>query len=87
MRNVQILGHHHSMWFISAYCSSCKTHYLLAATVDKEKTAITSDLMESEIARFRKSHGPTADDILDMHNFLKTFQGNFAQLFGREFVS
>jgi ribosomal protein L44E len=85
--NVQILGHHHGLWFISTYCSSCQTHYLLAATVNKEKTDITSDLMESELARFRRSHAPTADDILDMHSFLKTFQGDFTQLFGRECVS
>ena len=86
-RNVQIMGHHHGMWFISAYCPSCQTHYLLAAIVNKENTNISSDLKESEFARFKKSHAPTADDVLDMHCFLKTFQGDFAQLFGREFVS
>jgi hypothetical protein len=86
-RNVQILGHHHGLWFISAYCSSCHTHYLLVATVNEQKTDIVTDLTESEFDRFKKSFAPTADDILDMHGFLKTFQGDFAQLFGRERVS
>jgi ribosomal protein L44E len=86
-RNVQIIGHHHDLWFISAYCSSCRTHYLLAATISREKAEISSDLTEAEFIRFNKYHAPTADDILDMHSFLKKFDGNFTQLFGRERVS
>ena len=86
-RNVQVIGHHHGLWFISAYCSSCRTHYLLAATVSGEKAEMVSDLTEAEFARFNNSRAPTADDILDMHGFLKKFNGDFAQLFGRERVS
>jgi ribosomal protein L44E len=85
--NVQIIGQHHGLWFIRAYCSSCHTHYLLAATVNQQKSNSVTDLSESELARFQKSYTPTVDDILDMHSFLKTFKGNFAQLFGRERVS
>ncbi len=86
-RNVRIIGRHRSLWFISAYCSSCHTHYLLAATVSREKAEIVSDLTEAELARFKKPRTPTADDILDMHNFLKKFDGDFTRLFGRERVS
>jgi ribosomal protein L44E len=86
-RNVQVIGHHHGLWFISAYCSSCRTHYLLAATVNREKAEIVSDLTETEFVRFKKSRAPTADDILDMHSFLKQFDGDFTRLFGRERVS
>ena len=86
-RNVQVIGHHHDLRFISAYCSSCRTHYLLAATVSREKAEIVSDLTEAEFARFNKSRAPTADNMLDMHSFLKQFDGDFTQLFGRERVS
>jgi ribosomal protein L44E len=86
-RDVQVIGHNHGLWFISAYCSSCRTHYLLAVTVSRDKAEIVSDLTEAEFARFSQSRAPTADDILDMHGFLKKFNGDFAQLFGRERVS
>ncbi len=84
--NVKVIGHHLGLWFISAYCSSCHSHSLLAVTVGKEKAQIYTDLTEAELARFKKSGVPTSDDILDMHNFLKEFNGDFTQLFGRERV-
>jgi ribosomal protein L44E len=84
--NVRILGHHLGVWFLSAYCPSCHNQYLLAVTVDKEKAEIITDLTEAEFTRFKKCGVPTADDMLDMHSFLKKFNGNFAELFGRERV-
>ena len=86
-RNIQVIGQQHGMWFLSVYCSSCHTHYLLAATVSHEKAKVVSDLTEAEFIRFNKSRAPTADDILDMHNFLKKFNGDFTHLFRRERVS
>jgi hypothetical protein len=86
-RNVRILGHHHGLWFLSAYCPSCHTQYLLAAEVTPEKARIITDLSEAEIRQFQNAGALTSDDVLDMHGFLKKFDGNFAQLFGRERVS
>ncbi len=84
--NVRILSRHLGLWFISAYCPSCHNQYLLAVTVDKVKAEIVTDLTEVEIGRFKKSGVPTADDMLDMHSFLKKFNGDFTELFGRERV-
>jgi len=84
--NVRILGRHLGLWFISAYCPSCHNRYLLAVTVDKVKAEIVTDLTEAEYIRFKKYGVLTADDMLDMHSFLKKFNGNFAELFGRERV-
>lgn len=83
---MQVIGHHHGLWFISAYCSSCHNHYLLAVTVGKEKAETVTDLTEVELAKFKKSGVPTSNNILDMHCFLKLFGGDFTQLFGRERV-
>ena len=85
-RNVHIIGRHHKLWFIHAYCASCQTEYLLAETVTSEQAEIISDLTETELARFKNTRAPTADDILDMHSFLKNFEGDFTRLFGRERV-
>jgi len=85
--NVRILGHHHKLWFIRVYCPSCHTQYLLAAEVSSEDAKIVTDLTQTEIRQFKNARALTADDILDMHDFLQKFDGNFAQLFGRERVS
>jgi hypothetical protein len=84
--NVQVIGHNYGLWFISAYCSSCHNHYLLAVTIGKEMAEICTDLTEAELAKFKKSGMLTSDDILDMHCFLRQFSGDFTQLFGRERV-
>jgi hypothetical protein len=86
-RNIRILGHHHGLWFLRAYCPSCHTQYLLAAEVTPEKAPVVTDLTQTEISHFRNSRALTADDVLDMHGFLKKFNGDFAHLFGRERVS
>jgi hypothetical protein len=84
--NVQVIGHFHGLWFVSAYCSLCHNQYLLALTIGKEKAEACTDLKEAELAKFNKFGVPTSDDIIDMHCFLKQFSGDFAQLFGRERV-
>jgi len=86
--NVTILGHDRDLYFIKAYCATCRTQFLIAASVTAEKTTvILSDLSSDEATRFKKSPPPSADDVLDMHGFLKTFSGDFLRLFGRERVS
>ena len=42
--------------------------------------AIT-DLTEVELDKFEGVDGVGADDVLDMHSFLKDFDGNFPRLF------
>ncbi|MDP2919106.1 MAG: hypothetical protein Q8O43_02665 [Dehalococcoidia bacterium] len=85
--NVKILGHHHGLYFLNAYCPSCHTQYLLAASVTREKAELVTDLTENELTRFKNSCALTADDVLEMHAFLKKFNGDFTHLFGREYVS
>jgi len=79
---VDVLGHHDEMWFFRTRCTSCNTQCLVAAiiTEDQEPEIIT-DLSMAEFEKFGEQDMPTSDDLLDMHNFLSTFDGNFAQLF------
>jgi len=84
--NVRVLGHTNGLWYVNAYCVSCQSQFVIAATLTGEKVSLTSDLTEIENIRFANQVTPTADDILDMHGFLKQFNGNFGSLFGREKV-
>lgn len=44
---------------------------------------LVTDLTEAELDRFKNMGMPTADEILGTHNFLKDFNGDFAQLFNQ----
>ena len=42
-----------------------------------------ADLTEAELDKFRNEKELTAEDTLDMYNFLKYFKENFSQLFSQ----
>jgi len=85
--NIDILGHEKDLWFLQITCTKCQSRSLVAAVVkDKKGAEIITDLSKSEIARFKKKAPVTADDMLDMHNYLKKFNGNFARIFRKKIV-
>jgi hypothetical protein len=80
--NIRIIDNQGELWFLNAYCSSCGTKGLIVAVVeDGRATEVITDLTEADFDKF--SHGEIVgvDDVLDMHNFLKEFDGDFAELF------
>jgi hypothetical protein len=46
--------------------------------------AVVTDLTAAEQRLFRHISTPTADKLLEMHDFLKEFNGDFTSLFGEE---
>ena len=83
--NIKVLDNEDGVWFLSLVCTSCGTRGLIAAVVG-EGTAIdtASDLSEAEYERFADSELVGVDDVLDMHCFLKNFNGDFTSLFSNE---
>ena len=80
--SVKVLGHQEDLWFLSVSCSACQTQCLVAAVVKESKTPkVITDLAEAELDKFKKMDKLTADEVLDMHSFLKGFDGDFSQLF------
>jgi hypothetical protein len=83
--NVKILGHQEDLWFLSVFCPACYTQCLVAAVVKEGRAIkITTDLTETELDKFRKMDKLSGDEVLDMHNFLKSFDGDFSKIFGRK---
>ena len=79
--NINVLGHQEDLWFVNAICPACQTRCLVAAVIKEEKIPqLITDLTEAEIDRFRNAGKLTADEVLDMHNFLNDFDGDFSQL-------
>jgi hypothetical protein len=82
-QDIQILGCHQHLYFIQASCSACHTRYQITAVLKfGPNQEVTSDLTTTEMAEFQNSGSPNADDVLDMHSYLKHFDGDFAALFG-----
>ena len=82
--NIDVLGHREDLWFLRVHCSACHTQCLVAAVVKEGRMpeAVT-DLTETELDEFRDG-AIEVDDALNMHNFLRDFDGNFSRLFGQE---
>ena len=80
--DINILGHHQELWFLGAFCPACHTWCLVAAVVKRDKVPeLVTDLTEVELSKFENGDVITVDEVLDMHNFLKNFNGNASQLF------
>lgn len=83
--NIKILDQEDGLWVLSVYCSSCGTQGLIAAVVQEGNiTEVITDLTEAEHERFDDSEVVGVDDVLEMHNFLKEFDGDFANLFSEK---
>ncbi|HEY32202.1 MAG TPA: hypothetical protein G4O10_03745 [Dehalococcoidia bacterium] len=80
--DIEVIGHHDELWFMSVFCMACHAHYLVAANVDEETAGeVVTDLSVAELEKFRDADGLKADEVLDMHDFLKEFDGDFSRLF------
>lgn len=85
LTNINILGHRDDLWFLSVSCPSCHSQGLVAAVIKEGKVPeIVTDLTKEEHAKFSQIDAVGSDDVLDMHNFLKKFEGDFSRLFSGE---
>jgi len=82
--NVKVLGHQEDLWFLSVFCPACQTQCLVAAVIKEGKVPkITTDLSEAELGKFKRMDKLTSNEVLDMHSFLKDFDGDFSRLFNQ----
>ncbi len=63
--NVEVLGNSEEMWVLQAICSSCHIQSLVVAIMQK----------------VNNTNVVSADDLLNMHEFLRGFSGDFSSLF------
>ena len=82
--NVDIISHEEDLWFLRVICPACQTQCLVTAVIREGGTPqVITDLTETELDGFRDVGVLTADEVLDVHNFLKEFDGDFSRLFER----
>ena len=80
--HIDIIENREELWFLKVFCSSCNMKCLVTAIIkEDEKMEVITDLTEAELDKFRDMDEVGADDMLDVHNFLKDFDGDFPRLF------
>ncbi len=79
------------LWVLSVRCSHCDTQAYVAAVVDSESmdvdqigTMESTDVETEDVLDEADVDEPVSvDDVLDLHLFLESFDGDFARLFSR----
>jgi hypothetical protein len=80
--NVKVLGHQDDLWFVTVSCSSCNSKGIVAAVIkEDEPLEVITELTEAERNSFSAASLVDSDDVLDIHTFLKDFDGDFSSLF------
>jgi hypothetical protein len=80
--SVTVLGHQDDLWFLMVVCRGCSSHGLVAALLKENTPAVVTDLTDDDRIRFQQAPTVSADDVLEVHEFLREFDGDFASLFG-----
>ena len=80
--HMDIIERNDELWFVRVVCSSCHSGCMVAAIIREDrKPELVNDLTEEEMERFKNSEYIGEDDLLDMHDFLKNFDGDFPRVF------
>jgi hypothetical protein len=84
--HVRVAARHQHLWVVSVRCGRCRNQQVFwIALKDAQEQSILRDLTREEEEQFASLPPVTGDDVLDMHEFLRGFNGNFRGLFvGRE---
>jgi len=78
--NVHVVDHRGEIWVMVVKCSHCGTKGLVFAMIKEEEPEVVADLTSQEWARFREMPEINTDDVLDVHEFLRDFDGDFVSL-------
>jgi hypothetical protein len=90
IEDLRVVGRNGNLWVLAVRCPQCDSQAFVAAVVGEyedgttiEATAI--DLTEEPEVEYMDSveEPVTVDDVLDMHEFLEEFDGDFMHLFTR----
>jgi hypothetical protein len=90
--DARVVGQTGNLWVLAIRCSHCASQAFVAAVVGDDDIDVDSALSAllgnelgdlSEVVAEYTTEPVTVDDVLDMHEFLDSFDGDFHRLFGR----
>lgn len=83
--HVRVAARHEKLWIVSVRCGRCRTQQTFWVTLKErglDELAELRDVSEAEEEQFSSMQAVTSDEVLDMHEFLSDFDGDFHTLFG-----
>lgn len=69
-----------SPMLVHSDCESCKSSVVFSISLDGPEVlsvGMVTDLTSQDARKFRDNRGISADEVLDFHEFVKTFDGDF----------
>ncbi len=90
--DIHVLSRKPDMWMMVVECAECRARNFVAAVLndgDPSEAQLALRRLSEAAVRGTSPSGPevpfqppvTADDVLDVHEFLRDFDGDFRQLF------
>lgn len=79
---MRVAARHEQLWVVSVRCHRCRNQQTFwFALSDRNRDDMLGDLTQEEHARFSAMSPVSGDDVLDIHEFLQGFKGDFKELF------
>lgn len=91
-----VIGRRDHLWMVTVICEGCQSQGFITAVVESSAQDLTgtgpprsrryklSELSPEEARRFAASTPVSTTDLLDLHDFLTDFDGDFITIFGKE---
>lgn len=80
--HVRVAARHEQLWIVSVRCSVCRNQQVLwVALKENREETLLRDVSAAEDEQFAAMAPVSCDDVLDMHQFLAEFSGDFGDLF------
>jgi hypothetical protein len=80
---IRVVREYESRWILSVHCHCCGTGSMITAAVPSpfySTCQSKTELMPEELLSFANVRPVNTDDVLDMHVYLRQFQGDFSSL-------
>jgi hypothetical protein len=79
---VRVAARHEQLWIVSVRCGLCRNQQVFwVALKENGDETILRDVTDAEGEVFLAMEPVTGDDVLDVHEFLRDFDGDFKGLF------
>lgn len=81
---IKVLGRLEAAWIVRVTCTKCQTTFKLLVVLDADHAAVSPVQDDPVPARSQRRRRPAVslDEVLDAHEFLRTFDGGVGALFG-----
>ncbi len=78
---IKVVGRLESAWIVKVTCMRCQTSFKLLVVIDEAGSRIPAARAEARATRERRRPIVTLDEVIDVHEFLRTYDGDLKSLF------